>query len=91
MYQDTYYVDKQSGTFADVLLAFGLARLLQVLADDGAGPGSVNVRLRDAGPYFKVELSEPVREEWLQRASFQSLAPYARARMPQRSHLEWRR
>jgi len=76
MYQDKYYVDKRSGTFADVLLAFGLARLLQVLADDGAGPGSVNVRLRDAGPYFEVALSQPVHEEWLRRASFQSLAPY---------------
>jgi len=76
MYQDTYYVDKQSGTFADVLLAFGLAKLLQDLAEDGVGPGSVNVRLRDAGPYFEVALSQPVHEGWLRRASFQSLAPY---------------
>lgn len=76
MYQDTYYVDKQSGTFADVLLAFGLARLLQTLADEAAGTGPTSIRLQDAGPYFEVALSQPVHEEWLKRAPFQSLAPY---------------
>lgn len=80
MYQDTYYVDKQSGTFADVLLAFGLARMLQSLADEAAGAGSISIRLQDAGPYFEVALSQPVHEEWLQRVSFQSLAPYVQRR-----------
>lgn len=80
MYQDTYYVVKRSGTFSDVLLAFGLARLVSALAEQALGPGAVGVRVRDAGPYFAVALDRAIEPSWLERASFQSFAPYIQLR-----------
>lgn len=75
MYQQTYYVDKRAGTYADVFLAYGLATLLDsILAhfvrDDHW------VRIRDQGPYYAIELSHPLRKEWVDQAPFQTLAPY---------------
>ncbi len=77
MYQQIYYVDKRTGTFADVFLAYGLATLLDsVLAHFVEGDRWV--RIRDQGPYYAIELSQPLREEWVNKASFQALAPYIR-------------
>jgi len=75
MYQDTYYVDKRTGTFADLFVAYGLATLLDsVLAHFAEGDRWV--RIRDMGPYYAVELSNLLQEEWLDKAPFQALVPY---------------
>jgi len=75
MYQDIYYADKRTGTFADVFVAYGLATLLDsVLANFVEGDRWV--RIRDMGPYYAVELSHPLRKEWVDKAPFQALAPY---------------
>lgn len=77
MYQQTYYVDKRTGTFADVFLAYGVAALLDsVLASFVEGDRWV--RLRDEGPYYAVELSHLLQESWVDQAPFQALAPYIR-------------
>jgi len=77
MYQQTYFVDKRTGTFADVLVAYGLAMLLDsVLAH--FVEGAHWVRLRDQGPYYAVELSHPLREEWVDKTPFQALVSYLR-------------
>lgn len=74
MYQRIYYVDKRTGTFSDVFLAYGVATLLRsVLAQFTE---DCWVRLRDMGPYYAVELSETLREQWVQAAAFEALAPY---------------
>ena len=74
MYQHVYYVDKRTGTFADVFLAYGLATLLDSILAHFAEEHWV--RIQDVGPYYAVELSEPLREEWVEKAPFQALAPY---------------
>lgn len=75
MYQKVYYVDKQTGTYADVFAAYGLATLLDsVLAHFVAGERWV--RLLDGGAYYMVELSHSLREEWVDAAPFQALAHY---------------
>ena len=75
MYQDTYYVDKSTGTFADVFAAYGLATLLDsVLAHFVDGDRCV--RIRDQGLYYAIELSHLLRKEWVDKAPFQALAPY---------------
>jgi hypothetical protein len=75
MYQKVYYVDKRTGTFADVFVAYGLATLLDsVLANFVEGDRWV--RIRDIGPYYAVELSHPLRKEWVDKAPFQALVPY---------------
>ncbi|MEM3112472.1 MAG: hypothetical protein QXY90_05480 [Candidatus Anstonellales archaeon] len=75
MYQDVYYVDKRTGTFADVFLAYGLGTLLDSILAHFV-EGDRWVRIRDCGPYYAVELSLPLREEWVEKAPFQALAPY---------------
>lgn len=75
MYQQAYYVNKQTGTFADVFLAYGLAVLLDSVLAHFAEDGRW-VRIRDLGPYYKIELSHPIQEEWVERMQFQALAPY---------------
>jgi len=75
MYQDTYYVDKHTGTFADVFVAYGLATLLDsVLANFVQGDRWV--RIQDYGAYYAIKLSHPLREEWVDKAPFQLLAFY---------------
>lgn len=80
IFRDTYYVRKQSGTYADVFMAYGLARLLELLLLESTHDSlttSVSVRIEDSGPYYLIRLSEPLREEMLDRINYpSSLAPF---------------
>lgn len=70
-YKDRYFVGKRTGTFTDVLVAYGLAAILdEVLAQDKGRFARRRVWLRDAGPYYTVELSEPLRPEWVEGCQF---------------------
>lgn len=60
-----FYVEKQSGTFSDALIAFGLARLLRLLLHKCYG-GDISVRLSDAGAYYRLSCAEPLSREFLQ-------------------------
>ncbi|MBW2030886.1 MAG: hypothetical protein JRJ31_17625 [Deltaproteobacteria bacterium] len=75
MYQKVYYVDKRTGTFADVFLAYGVATLLDSVLTHFLGNDHW-VRIRDYGPYYAIELSHCLREEWVDQAPFPTLAPY---------------
>jgi len=66
MYQQTYFVSKRTGTYADVLLAYGLAALLDRLAGRAKGEfAKPRIGIADAGSHYQIHLSEPVQEEWL--------------------------
>lgn len=62
-----FYVDKSSGTFADPLLAYGLAVVLgdvsQRIHDGAAG----QVRIVDQGAYYRLEADLALDEESLSR------------------------
>jgi hypothetical protein len=60
MYQSTYYVDKSTDTFADVLLAYGVAALLERLLQ--ANVGHLTVRVRDAGSVYAIILEDPIEK-----------------------------
>ncbi len=75
MYKDVYYVDKRTGTFGDVFLAYGLATLLDSILTSFV-EGDHWVRIRDGGAYYAIELSHPLRKKWVDKAPFQTLAPY---------------
>ena len=62
MFQDSYFVDKSTDTFADTLLAYGLASLLNDLLFDNYTQSTI--RIRDAGSAFVVALEQP-RSRWL--------------------------
>jgi hypothetical protein len=64
MEQSQFYVDKTTDTFADVLLAYGVAALLDhVLTDNNVGQRTV--RLRDAGSVYVIELETSMREAYV--------------------------
>ncbi len=68
MYQNTYYVPKQTGTLTDALLAFGVAVLLEQLLQAGHKARRYSpVRIEDAGSHYVILLPEPVQEEWLEQ------------------------
>jgi hypothetical protein len=63
MNQSVFYVDKTTDTFADVLLTYGVATLLDHLLRDNVGQRTV--RVKDAGSVYAIELEEPIRESYL--------------------------
>lgn len=66
MYQSVYYVPKRTGTYSDVLVAYGLAALLDHIFRQAKEPTDRwQITLEDGGGHYLVRLSEPVREEWL--------------------------
>lgn len=66
-----YYIDKSSQTFADNLAAFGLAYVLNALADD-----RVQVRLEDQGSVFAVVCEPALRPEWIAQCKHFVGAPF---------------
>ena len=60
MFQDSYFVDKTTDTFADTLLAYGLASLLDNLLSDNFSQAIV--RIRDAGSAFVIALEFPIAD-----------------------------
>jgi hypothetical protein len=77
MYQSSYYVNKQTGTFADTLAAYGLATLLDGVLEGGVGPqGGKEARLYDRGPYYEVRLSPALQEQWVSSCRYFAPASY---------------
>lgn len=71
MYQQTYFVDKPTGTFADVCSAYGLATILDLLLQNALDDhDSRTVRLVDQGPIYEIELTPALQEEWIENANF---------------------
>ena len=60
MYGSTYYIDKTTDTFADVLLAYGVASLLERLLQGNVGEATV--RVRDDGSVYTIALEDPIEE-----------------------------
>jgi len=59
MYQDTYFVDKSSGTFSDALMAFGAADVIRRLTEDR------EVRIEDAGSAYQIRCNQPLSESFV--------------------------
>jgi len=76
MNQSTFYVDKTTDTFADVLLTYGVAALLERLLRDNVGQRTV--RVQDAGSVYAIELEAPIREGYADVAWFCDL-PFLQA------------
>lgn len=77
MYQELYFVDKRTGTFSDVLVAYGLAAVLDEIARQALGRwADFQVWLKDAGPYYEIKLSQPILKEWVERCPFFALVPF---------------
>lgn len=64
IYRSQYYVPKSTGTFADSLLAYGVASLVDEILRQAYASGH-SVTLIDAGSWYEVSLSEGLRPEWV--------------------------
>jgi hypothetical protein len=70
MYQDIYYVPKQTGTLTDALLAYGVAVMLEELLRAGhKARRHSRVHIEDTGSHYILRLPEPIQEEWLEQRS----------------------
>jgi hypothetical protein len=76
MNQSVYYVDKSTDTFADILLAYGVASLLHHLLPDKVTDRTV--RVQDAGSVYAIELETPIREDFVEVPWFCDV-PYLKA------------
>lgn len=65
MYQSEYFIDKSSNTFADNLAAFGLAFVLNSIAD-----GRATIFLEDNGAAFVVRCTPALQQEWVEQCQF---------------------
>ncbi len=70
MFQDTYFINKTSGTFADNLATFGLAFVL-----DSIAAGRAAIRIEDRGAQFAVTCAPALRETWVDECAFFVGAP----------------
>jgi hypothetical protein len=78
LYRDQYYVPKSTGTFADSLLAYGFASLLEEILRQARVSG-YSVTLADAGAWYEIRPSERVRSEWVNGCQyFSHLVPLVR-------------
>lgn len=81
MFQKIYFMPKSTGTFADTLAAYGLAAVLSEIIERATKRWSgQKVWIRDAGPYYTIELPLELREEWVDKCEFFSLAKPIRTR-----------
>lgn len=70
MFQDTYYIGKSTGTFADNLMAFGLAFVLDAIAK-----GRAKVQIEDRGDHFAVTCRPALQATWVDECPFFVGAP----------------
>lgn len=70
MYQSTYFIEKITNTFADNLAAFGLAFVLNAIAN-----GRSEIRMEDKGYAFVVVCEPAIQEEWVETCKFFVGAP----------------
>lgn len=71
MFQTSYFIDKSSNTFADNLGVFGLAFVLNQIAD-----GRSQIRLEDMGRAFVVVCEPPIQPAWVEQCPFFAAAPF---------------
>jgi len=71
LYQDTYWIDKSTGTFADNLAAFGLAFVIKQIIGDKGG-----VKIEDCGGAYKIACTQPISEDMIAQLHFFTGAPF---------------
>ena len=68
MYADHYYVDKTTGTYSDLLLAYGLGYVLDRALQDASV--NSNVTILDLGTAYVLKLDVQVTQEMLAKATY---------------------
>lgn len=70
-FTDAYYVPKESGTAADVLIAYGLASVChELLARVKSPAGSYSVMIWDDGAHYVLHLTDRINPDWLNAVDY---------------------
>lgn len=69
----TFWVDRSTGTFADLFAAYGFAELLHVVTDG-------NVRIDDAGPSLQLQLERSISADHFANIGGLDLLPFIETR-----------
>ena len=64
MYQQHYYVPKNTGTLTDSLLAFGVAKTVADIVERNAGQHDVIIQ--DVGSCYLIDTGAPIQEAWIE-------------------------
>jgi len=68
MFQQQYYVPKSTDTYADSMVAWGFATVLEDVLNQADQPNANRITLSDGLSCYIVELPVPLREEWINKA-----------------------
>lgn len=74
MYQQDYYVLKESGTYSNALEAFGLAAVLNRIDE------KLNIQIVDEGPYFRIYLNNSITEDIVKSTKYFQSIPYIKVK-----------
>ncbi len=66
MYQDEYYIIKESGTYSNVLEALGLGTILNFILKDGSN----SIKIIDTKTHYVIKLSETLTEEIINNTKY---------------------
>jgi hypothetical protein len=71
MLSNTFYVPKQSNTYADAFIANGLAALLnEILLHAGDPESSRRINIIDSGSHYLIRLPNGFQKQWIENLSF---------------------
>ena len=92
MFQQTYYVDKVSGTSADTLLAVGFAELLRHILPTSEREAKLYPVLKDCGAYFRIDLGQTLSEAMVdEQQAFALLQPLSTGKKPMANGFDYDR
>ena len=79
MYQNKYFVTKISGTYAETLEAYGLAKILSRIFENNE-IDNANIKIKDEGPYYSVSSDISINEEMVNNTHYFDAFPYIKTK-----------
>ncbi|MBN1694288.1 hypothetical protein JW879_02660 [candidate division WOR-3 bacterium] len=69
MYQNKYFVTKDSGTYSETLETYGLAKILSHIFDNNK-IDNVNIKIKDEGAYYSVSSNINITEKMVKNTNY---------------------
>ncbi|MEA3313579.1 MAG: hypothetical protein U9Q18_04305, partial [Caldisericota bacterium] len=79
MYQNKYFVMKDSGTYAETLEAYGLAKVISHIFNSNE-IYNADIRIKDEGVYYSVSSDIPISEQMLNNTHYFDAFPYIKVK-----------
>ena len=79
MYQNKYFVTKISGTYAETLEAYGLAKILSHIFENNE-IDNANIKIKDEGLYYSVSSKISITEEMVNNTRYFDAFPYIKTK-----------